>query len=1477
MTVPASPDSHELPSAVQRLADLGGASLLALLLADQRRCWGRGQRVLAEVYCRHLPRLRQDDDLLFDLVWSEALLRQELGEMPSADEYAERFPHLAERLRRQFSLQGAVTGAGLPDPAGGSDLPERLQAVASMLSLLGVKEAAPEGSEAATLPPAVPPAGVAAAPEGGGETLPPAPRPEVPAGAGQTLSQSPEMLQRAAELSKAGADSLNIEGYRIIKELGRGGMGVVYQARHLRLGRVVALKMILAGGHASAKDLLRFLGEAEAVAALQHPHIVQLYEFGQHGGLPYFTLEFVAGGTLAGKLSGTPLAPREAARIVEQLARGMAYAHQRGIIHRDLKPGNVLLGQDGTPKITDFGLAKKVDTGGELTASGALVGTPSYMAPEQAGGKGKHVGPAADVYALGAILYECLTGRPPFKAATALDTVLQVIAAEPAAVRQLQPGVPADLETIAHKCLQKEQGQRYASALNLAEDLRRFQAGEPIQARPVGRLEWAWKLARRNPVVSVSVLTVAVALLAATVVSALFGFRAEQARQAEAEHAQSETTAKHEADQARREAQRQLIDLCGVTGLTAAREQDHSLALLWFARAAQLAGDEPQQEELNRIRIANWLRQVCLPEGTFAVPGFRQIQDRYRTFDFSPNGRYLLVLASTGDCIVWDRPRRQLVPLPGSAAKGSAAAWQPGSGLLAIAEKGAIRFLSPPDFRFVDEVIASGDVTVLAFSKDGKRLAWGGSDGARVWDQEKKAYLTPLLIHEGQVVSLSFSSDGRLLATAARDGKARVFRAPSEERGPLFPPVAHTLADDPHAHRGPAAVTPRFAAGDQTLLTVEETPQGARLMWRSPVTGKILSISNSPENGGLNAFAVSEGGQHVAVLWASKGQLWDAQTRRVLSIIPAPAPWIWNEHVTFSADGKTLVTCGHDTRVRFWSVDDRSGDTLTSSLPPVFHPMQAVRVDLTSDGRHLATALWDGTVCLWRLPAGVPTSYSVAAGGATLPAVSPDKRFVLPRGVSFRGGTQLDTRVYEAETGKAAGPTLDPGGILLDAAFSPDGKQVATASSTARTPTERNQRLFEPEGRGGNVQTWDWKTGKRIADPIPTPSEPRGLAFRPDGSTLAVVCADYRLVLINAKTGRITHHLDPGLRTRPQNANQWFSNGEARFSPDGRFLVTWEMTPHVHVWDPERGQLLYTLPHTERKQRVCFNTAAPNLLATCGLGGEARVWDLSTGKLVIALKHPQWVAQIQFAPDGRELITGSDDGLLRVWDWKSGQLKDGWPLHPSTVQDISFTADRRALVTIGHQELQVTDWRTKTPVSPLWNLKPNLNLAMEIPAGQSRVIVGGFSGSLVGYDLKTMVTPADAPMEELVHLAELAAGRRILSQGSVVPLNSAEWAERWQRLQPDSLRSIAAPSRSQVDQALARRLVEDALADLATDNPRRVQVRGAEADRSDGLLLDGNGSRVVYSIGRPDRGERAQLAAAGAGGQPRPAADIPRP
>jgi tetratricopeptide (TPR) repeat protein len=433
-------------------------------------------------------------------------------------------PPIPDLVDRWYELQQHGQTVSLRELCGDSpekidDLKRHLQAVSSMMSFLGLEgDGAPHGAETRSLH-----SGDASAAE----------------------AEVPTTRWPGSSPSDPGgmAGSRDLPGYEVLGELGRGGMGVVYKARHLALNRLVALKMILAGVHAGPQQTARFRAEAEAVARLKHPNIVQVYEIGEHHGLPYLSLEFVDGGSLDRRLNGTPLPPRTAAELLEPLARAIHAAHTHGIVHRDLKPGNVLLERAesgpadlGIPKVADFGLAK--DLGADVqTATGNVVGTPSYMAPEQAEGRSRDIGPPADVHALGAILYETLTGRPPFKGATLVDTLEQVRTQEPVPPSRLQPKVPRDLETICLKCLRKEPARRYASAAALADDLRRFLDDRPILARPVGRVERLRRWCRRNPVVA--------GLSAALLVAVLGGLcgMAFLWRQAEGEREQAQTRA----------------------------------------------------------------------------------------------------------------------------------------------------------------------------------------------------------------------------------------------------------------------------------------------------------------------------------------------------------------------------------------------------------------------------------------------------------------------------------------------------------------------------------------------------------------------------------------------------------------------------------------------------------------------------------------------------------------------------------------------------------------------------------------------------------------------------------------------------------------------------------------------------------------------------------------------------------------------
>ena len=312
--------------------------------------------------------------------------------------------------------------------------------------------------------------------------------------------------------------------YELLEEIGRGGMGVVFKARQRTLDRVVALKLTLAGSQSTAAEIKRFHTEAKAAATLQHPNVVAIHEVGEHEGVHYFSMDYIDGSSLAQVISRTPLPAGRAARYVKIIAEAIHYAHQRGILHRDLKPHNVIIDATDEPRVTDFGLARQFEVDSDLTISGAVLGTPSYMPPEQAEGRGREIGPASDVYSLGAILYDGLTGRPPFRADTPLDTLRQVIESEPAPPRLLNRKVPRDLETICLKCLAKAPSQRYASAQELADDLGRFIKREPILARPVGWLGRGWRWGRRNPVVAGLTATSVLLLLMMATAAALFHF-----------------------------------------------------------------------------------------------------------------------------------------------------------------------------------------------------------------------------------------------------------------------------------------------------------------------------------------------------------------------------------------------------------------------------------------------------------------------------------------------------------------------------------------------------------------------------------------------------------------------------------------------------------------------------------------------------------------------------------------------------------------------------------------------------------------------------------------------------------------------------------------------------------------------------------------------------------------------------------------
>lgn len=537
-------DAPSEPVVIRENIESLSASLsdqVEMLAGELRSHWKSGKRVGVEQLGSAFEVVAKNEEQLLDLIYHEVLLREEFGEKPKLEDFTTRFPQHVDRLQRLFAVHGAIEDDGWDD--------ELDSAFAD---------------DAATLMPD-----------------------KLDRGDSPSSTEMGESgLRQKARWPRKSRDSRPVEpppGYELLEEIGRGGMAVVFRAKQQILNRVVALKMLLAGGVASKEVLARVQQEAQAVAQLQHPGIVQIHEVGEHRGLPFLSLEYVAGGTLHEWLGGRPLPPLEAARVIEQLARTTQYAHERGVVHRDLKPANVLLTErppsllssatipmaqpsrnpsgEPTPtftaqtKISDFGLARVLGSRSDLTATGQVIGTPSYMAPEQAAGTADDVSPAQDIYSLGAILYELLTGRPPFRGSSLFDTLEQVRTTEAVPPRQLQPRVPRDLETICLKCLEKLPERRYPTAAALAEDLRRVQDGDTISARPAGSIERTWKWVRRYPAVaSLASLAVLLTVLGAAGImrEAQKAFESEQQAQREKWQAQQQREiAARERDEAR--------------------------------------------------------------------------------------------------------------------------------------------------------------------------------------------------------------------------------------------------------------------------------------------------------------------------------------------------------------------------------------------------------------------------------------------------------------------------------------------------------------------------------------------------------------------------------------------------------------------------------------------------------------------------------------------------------------------------------------------------------------------------------------------------------------------------------------------------------------------------------------------------------------------------------------------------------------
>jgi WD40 repeat protein/serine/threonine protein kinase len=1159
-----------------------------------------------------------------------------------------------------------------------------------------------------------------------------------------TVDLSPGTVELGADGRTAPTNEMpSPAGFTVLEELGRGALGVVYKARQHHPERVVALKCLLGGAHSGLEQRARFLAEADAIARLNHPHIVQVHAAGEYQGLPFLCLEYLGGGTLEEKTGGFPQPPRAAAQLVELLARAVQHAHEHGVIHRDLKPANILLSDEGrvtsdeqkraasspptppesslvtrhwslgTPKISDFGLARFSRP--ELTATGAVMGTPSYMAPEQARGDNEAVGPAADVWALGAILYEQLTGQPPFRGVQVLDTLEQVATREPVAPSRLQPKVPRDLETICLKCLEKQPARRYASARELAEDLGRFGNQEPIRARPLGALARGWRWCQRNPALALAGTLAAGALVAVAVVSLLWAVHSQQA-----------------ADDLGKEKR--------LTEKALAREKKTAANLR--QNQGQLKTASTQLRKRTRLaerRLAeNTLDQalkVCNLEGD---PD-RGMLELARALEVTP--------AHAGDL------RR--------AVRINLAAWR--------GELSTLRAILPHP----------QEIAALAFSPDGKTMVVGGSDHtARLWSVATGKPIGPPLGQPGPVIAAAFSPDGQTVATTSGYGD-KAARLWSVATGKL---LAGTL---PYQGR---VDTVAFLPGGKTFFTAG----GHWVQLWSAATGKPLGKPGHFElkdpGDHLDVTAFSPDGRTVLTSWkGNTALLLDLATAKAR--IPALLHQAPVHRVAFSPDGKVLLT-----------ISGRKGENASTVLLwkaatgkpiglPLIHDAQINATAFSQDARLLVTACGE-TVRVWEVPTGRPVGAPLRHRGLVRAvALSPDGKAIVAGGAvkvgnQFRGefrlwraargwtphrwpchaatgfkgvfnprgegvliyGPDKAARQWDLATRKVVGRPL-PGAGESAVGFSPDGKAVALGDHK------------------GLVRLWSLETGRPFGLPLQHKAWVSGVTFSRDGKIVLTGSWDKTARLWSAKTGQpLTQPLP---HPAPVQA--------VALDPRGRVVLTGGDDGIGRLWDAATGKPRgRPMPHRKAIWAVALSPDGQVAL-TGSFDGTARLWSAATGKpLTPPLRHQEAVWCLAFSPDGRTVVTGSSDHTARLWDAATGKQL-GFPLrHQGPVPVVAFSPDGTVVLT-GSRDTTARLWDAATtrPIGPPLRHESEVRPVAFSPDG--RLMLTGSDNVVRVWQTPVPVT---ASVKRVQRWVQALTGMELHDNGTIRILDAARWRQR---------------------------------------------------------------------------------------------------
>jgi eukaryotic-like serine/threonine-protein kinase len=1026
------------------------------------------------------------------------------------------------------------------------------------------------------------------------------------------------------------APVIRVDGYEILEAIGAGGMGVVFKARHKQLNRIVALKMLGRDSLSDPESHDRFQVEAEAVAKLQHPNIIQVFDVGtfkDHPAdarpSPYLSLEYVDGGSLY-RYTLTPQSPRHAARMIETLARAVHAAHQVGVVHRDLKPANVLLTRSGEPKIADFGLAKQMEPacderGRYLTQLGSAVGTPEYMAPEQV--DGKPATPAFDTYALGVILYELLTARLPFKGLTITETMLLVKYQEPVPPRQLQPNLPRDLETICLKCLAKSPAGRYATAGELADDLARWLDGQPIRARPVSGAERLERWAKRNPTVAtLSALAILLALAGVGGVTWKWRDAVWHAKQADAK---------------------------------AQEARDHSLAQRWelYRANVAVASSAVKLNTLNSFRVA--LERAPVEHRNWEWDYYhRQLDTALRVIPLSDArtqnaevlGRRLIVHHEDG-CGLWDLDARTRVLYRTTRPGDPGWTLTPDGHRYATIQDGrlVIRSFAPDS----SEVVIPGcddPLTILRFSPDGRRVLTGTERHARVWDAATGRPVSPEYQHCGIIGVSGLSADGRVAAT--HDFITGVMHVWEVETGEL-----------------------RFALHDlHNLFGVQFSPNGDRLLvnmaypnsvvrvWDA-ATGRPLSTLDAHKNN-VKCIAFTPDGRRVATCSTDKTIcVWDVASGMRLTTLSGHTGAV--NVVAFSPDGKQLVSAADDQTVRLW--DPTTGTELAVLRG---HTGDVVATTFTDGGAAIASVGADTTLRYWDARAAVSNGICRGHDGFVYQvAYHPDGRHVLS---AAWDGT---ARVWDVTTGLEKG-RLDhgKGSDVFAVAVHPNGRWVATLTR------DNTVSLWDFDTREllhkWKVQSDHWKSGR--------------LAFHPTSDLLACGCSDGTVRLMDARTRGepivLKGHREAVRDVAFSPDGRWLvTTGDnpdnsvrvwdvasretvrildkhtdgvlsAAFSRDGRTLATGDISGFVYLWDTDGWECVGELPHKVKVYGLAFSKDGSRLACGC-VDNSIRLWDVARREQVAELHgHDDYVHSVAFSPDGKQLVSASGDKTVRVWD-----------------------------------------------------------------------------------------------------------------------------------------------------------------------------------------------------------------------------------